>query len=426
MLVFFLGRNYFNNDSNIISIKMKNKVFAIVIGCIFFLTSFSTVSAIKKESIVIDDYNLQHSLLSQNRPLSLVSLLKARRNRIRPHLFGIDVQNSNVVTVVGEASVILCTTDGGKTWKEQRAWTWHPCEMLMDVSFYDENIGLAVGIDNSIVYTKNGGHRWYTAQHPGPFQPWIGFFGAQMVTPEVGFAAGVGTYFFPLVARTDNCWRSWEYTYPILKNGTTPYTASLKDIYFFNSSTGVVCAVNWLYNQVLSGIIRTPDGGTTWETVYFEEGHGYESIDFPSSQVGFSLGIGWYNNTHFSNTIIKTSDSGETWNTVNDSLLVGDKDSYAPLYDISFPTENIGVAVGQNGVIVKTMDAGETWKKQESGTTNTLHAVEFVDQNIGFAIGEHGTILHTQDGGDNWSFQNKNIHWKIITILRTLISRIIS
>lgn len=78
----------------------------------------------------------------------------------------------------------------------------------------------------------------------------------------------------------------------------------------------------------------------------------------------------------------------------------------APLYDASFPTENIGYVVGNTGTILKSQDGGRTWINQNSGITNDLLGVEFLTTDFGFATGRSGKILKTTDGGNSWVSKN--------------------
>lgn len=400
-----------------------SRILLLFVFILILSSGWVTAIKIEKNQGVNDDY-LHEVFPADNTFSSSVDLLKIKNNPIRPNLYGIDVQSSDVVTVVGEASVIIRTNNGGKSWRQQKAWTFNVYEEFTDVSFYDENIGAAVGLCNSIVHTKSGGRIWYTSQHPGLFQPIITLFCAQMLTPEIGFAAGQFSLPINNIYKTNDQWKSWVILHPVLKNESIIIPRSyISDIHFINNTNGVVSSSDWAINWVWSGIILTTDGGTTWNTVCFEEGHGYEALDFTDEKIGYALGIGWYNYSYFSNKIIKTYDSGKTWELVNNKLLVGDRDSYIQLNDISFPTKDIGFAVGKKGVIIKTKDGGKTWEKQESGTQNTLNAVELTDQNTGYVCGDHGTVLLTQDGGETWSIQN--IHWRFTTIFRTLLRRII-
>jgi photosystem II stability/assembly factor-like uncharacterized protein len=54
-------------------------------------------------------------------------------------------------------SVILHTTNGGKTWIKQSGNT---TDYLMGVSFVDANTGWAVGHSGTILHTTDGGATW--------------------------------------------------------------------------------------------------------------------------------------------------------------------------------------------------------------------------------------------------------------------------
>ena len=78
----------------------------------------------------------------------------------------------------------------------------------------------------------------------------------------------------------------------------------------------------------------------------------------------------------------------------------------APLYDASFPNENIGYVVGNSGTILKSQDGGKNWNTQNSGITTDLLGVEFLTTDFGFAVGRSGKILRTTDGGNAWVSKN--------------------
>ena len=48
------------------------------------------------------------------------------------------------------------------------------------------------------------------------------------------------------------------------------------------------------------------------------------------------------------------------------------------------------------------------WVQQTSGTTENLISVYFINENVGWAVGENGIIINTTDGGANWNPQNSN------------------
>jgi len=70
-------------------------------------------------------------------------------------------------------------------------------------------------------------------------------------------------------------------------------------------------------------------------------------------------------------------------------------------YSIYFANNNVGWAVGEDGVIIKSIDGGVNWTNQSSGATNRLRSVFFTNENVGYAVGD-SRILKTTNGGNEW------------------------
>jgi hypothetical protein len=152
-------------------------------------------------------------------------------------------------------------------------------------------------------------------------------------------------------------------------------------VYFINDSVGFATAV--IDIPVGGAIVRTTDGGSTWDTVYFSNEELF-GIDFTWEGIGYAVG------NH--GVILQTLDGGETWNGLESGV-------NSALHAIDFSSEAKGTAVGDNGIIVRTQNAGSTWTQQTSGTNNDLLGVRFITEQIGLVVGEHGVILHTTTGG---------------------------
>jgi len=75
------------------------------------------------------------------------------------------------------------------------------------------------------------------------------------------------------------------------------------------------------------------------------------------------------------------------------------------LNSVFFVNENVGWAVGENGVIIYTSDGGVNWLPQTSNTTHNFYSVKFMDEEIGWALGD-GDVLKTTNGGENWNLLN--------------------
>ena len=97
--------------------------------------------------------------------------------------------------------------------------------------------------------------------------------------------------------------------------------------------------------------------------------------------------------------IIKTTDGGTTWNQQTSGVTTG-------LRNVHFVTSSIGYAVGDQGVILKTTDGGTTWNNQTSGTEKILYSFfRFPSSSEAWVVGQDGIILYTADAGENWSEQ---------------------
>lgn len=81
--------------------------------------------------------------------------------------------------------------------------------------------------------------------------------------------------------------------------------------------------------------------------------------------------------------------------------------------DVFCITEDIVVAVGDNGTILKTTNGGLDWVQKTSGTIYNFQKVRFANQNIGYAISSDsglffGELHKTTDGGESWSVISTN------------------
>jgi photosystem II stability/assembly factor-like uncharacterized protein len=70
--------------------------------------------------------------------------------------------------------------------------------------------------------------------------------------------------------------------------------------------------------------------------------------------------------------------------------------------------EDLGWAVGNNGVILNTLDSGVSWSSQDTPVKINFNSVKFIDRSTGYIVGDGGYILKTIDGGGNWYILNNN------------------
>lgn len=149
-------------------------------------------------------------------------------------------------------------------------------------------------------------------------------------------------------------------------------------------------------------VLRTRDGGDTWEKLDFWRFSTIQDIQFLNADTGFVVGHDWGNGY-----IFKTTDGGDTWT---------QQTTPSPLSSIFMTSDSTGLAAGRHGAIYRTDDGGETWVLKESGTDLWLGNVYFLDATTAvvaggrrdspgrrFGITTEGIILRTTDGGETWS-----------------------
>lgn len=148
-------------------------------------------------------------------------------------------------------------------------------------------------------------------------------------------------------------------------------------------------------------IIKTLDGGETWETIYPLSGtvHSFTRIEFVTPLKGFVVGWG--------NTFMMTEDGGATW---VDIAAGTDIYYYSGL---NFYDENNGFAMGlnlSNGLdSYITNDGGITWNLLTNTTNMAEFASAYADENTLFTVGKDQVISKSEDGGENWSIINTGI-----------------
>jgi len=246
--------------------------------------------------------------------------------------------------------------------------------------------------------------------------------GAYFFDADHGFVAGGERFTETLLQSTQDAGQSWTTRLP-----EPVFDQTLFDICFYTEAKGVACGIGgkYLYTQdsgeswqvvqsqywrqmqgiayadsltivsvggngYASGIIeRSTNGGLNWtlvDTFDFE----LRDVAFVNENVGFACGYG---------VILKTLDGGLNWD-----FTEAKKEFFSAL---SFPTADLGYAVGRTGSILRTTDQGESWERLRNGNLATLpahryHDVCFIDAENGYVVGDKGLVMRTRDGGESW------------------------
>jgi photosystem II stability/assembly factor-like uncharacterized protein len=181
----------------------------------------------------------------------------------------------------------------------------------------------------------------------------------------------------------------WHFHNPLPQGNT------LRDIYFFDVNNGLAVGDG-------GTLLKTSDGGLSWEFVNIPSKNDLYAITFIESHIGFICGS--------AGTILRTSDSGESWEEMTSGTTV-------TLRDIHFAGSPRGLAVGDNGTILITYDCGFSWNALSSITTSTLHSLYCLSPMKAFAVGDNGTILTTFNGGAQWEVQQSSTSESLFKVI---------
>jgi gliding motility-associated-like protein len=139
---------------------------------------------------------------------------------------------------------------------------------LLDMSFINDNNGLAVGTNGGIIKTTDGGRNWvgipYKYVTPANVVTLGSFADVQFVTPSIAYAVGSGG----LMVKSTDGGINWS---PLI----TPLTALAKNInalHFINKDTGYIggAAINTTNTTSINDapkVYFTKNGGATWDSL---------------------------------------------------------------------------------------------------------------------------------------------------------------
>ena len=156
-------------------------------------------------------------------------------------------------------------------------------------------------------------------------------------------------------------------------------TNHLQGVYFPVKDTGYTVGKN-------STILKTTDGGNTWNVLSDSGTNIYQSVYFITASKGFVVGT----NEFGSGALLTTQNGGVAW----DTTIINN----GSLNCVYFFNDNIGY-MANSFVLYKTTDGGNNWSSADS--TSSISDIYFTSVDTGFATAS-GSILKTTDGGFNW------------------------
>lgn len=151
-------------------------------------------------------------------------------------------------------------------------------------------------------------------------------------------------------------------------------------------------------NDTIQTIIKSTDGGNTWNAIRDQAGSWIKGAFFINASTGFAVGG--------AGAILKTTDGGNNWTNINSPIHTRDFNA------VYFSSPSTGYIVGGNFVmfdtiasmrtILKTTDGGANWNVVMDEPGGWLTAIDFVDATTGYITGDAAQLYKTTNGGSNW------------------------
>jgi len=137
-------------------------------------------------------------------------------------------------------------------------------------------------------------------------------------------------------------------------------------------------------------ILISADGGESWEQAEVPTRAGLTGVYFHDRALGWAVG--------HDSVILRTMDGGVTWERVHWA-----PEDENPLLDVWFSDADDGFAIGAYGSFYVTVDGGATWSFEPIGEDDFhLNQMARGDDGRLYIAAEAGVVYRSDDGGATW------------------------
>lgn len=280
-----------------------------------------------------------------------------------------DYADADTGYVVGDAGLILKTTDSGDSWNQLNSGV---SVALNDISIMAgaPNIIYAVGENGIIIKTTNDGATWQIISSPTTVDL-MGVTTEDNPDPHVYIVGKTNAIY-----KSTNGGQSWT-TYWM--QGGLEFNDVITN---YSGYWPKACG----YSSTDGYLLKSSDGGTNWYTDFFSDMEWY-SVTEASKNVWW---VGGKTASSQYARVAVTQDSGHTYN------IVYVPTTLSTVYGVSADNDYC-FAVG-DGFIEKFSNFGQNYVTQVDSCP-ILYSVFSPSRNFAWAVGENGTIMRTTDGG---------------------------
>jgi len=139
-------------------------------------------------------------------------------------------------------------------------------------------------------------------------------------------------------------------------------------------------------------VLLSEDQGRSWRQVVAPSRATLTGVHFHDRRLGWAVG--------HDATILRTRDGGESWERV-----YHDPEAESPLLDVWFRDADNGFAVGAYGLFLATSDGGASWEPRGVSEYDDFHLHHLARDDNGrlYVAAEAGTIYRSDDDGLTWA-----------------------
>jgi photosystem II stability/assembly factor-like uncharacterized protein len=321
---------------------------------------------------------------------------EGQRSGTDARLRGISAVSDKVAWASGARGTVLRTIDGGRVWQRLKIDGAGQLD-FRDVDAFSDRVAYVLSIGNGaasrIYKTVDGGATWALQFQNTDDRA---FFDAMAFWDEqrgIAFSDSIGGRF--LILRTTDGGATWT---PVPGEGLPP---ALENEGAFAASGTNVATHGTRHVWIATGggaqsrVLRSTDGGTTWQAapapLAAGPSAGAFSIAFRDERHGIIVGGDYQKEDDAIDNAAVTSDGGRTWRLVKG--LTGFRSVIKPLKGLRH-APRAWLAVGPTGADL-TMDDGKTWQQVSSIGFDTISVAAPVDREGPAAIfgaGANGRI----------------------------------
>ncbi|MBK8983336.1 MAG: T9SS type A sorting domain-containing protein [Ignavibacteria bacterium] len=311
--------------------------------------------------------------------LYLISFLNSEAQWIQQNsgtgynLYDIEFINEKTGWAVGDAGVVIKTTNGGDTWMNIPNPSPPLNPNLWSVFPFDSNIVYITSGKDLIIKTIDGGLNWNILN----FCPECNsaMTGIYFLNKDTGWFLGTNKVF-----RTYDGGNTLDSFY-------VPWFTNF-DVYFKDVNTGIFCGTGRVF--------KSTDGGENWFDTHVPNGPFYmfRKLAVVSNNV-------WIVGS--SSPVFRSTDFCETWEITTPGQQIGG-------VAIHFVNENTGFIGRSSNNLIKSTNGGYNWYQQrtDSNSNSIILSIEFETDSIGWLACGSGKIYKTITGGEVLTYISSN------------------